>query len=116
MLYQKIVLYIIKRYNFKNSKGWKLSNILKTFIHIVNNYQTAGASVTTGNNITNNMGEGLENYEKDAFTDTMNEPNGQIWLQKFSQTYVYSGNKNNPEDLILRNCNAIEIPYKKTIK
>lgn len=86
-----------------------MSNILKAFINIVNNYQTAVASVTTGNNRANNMGEGLEEYIKDAFADTMNEANEQIRLQKFSQIYAYSGNKNNPPDLILKNSDAIEI-------
>lgn len=93
-----------------------MSNILKTFINIINNYQTAIAKIATKNNRTNNIGGDLEKYKKDAFTDTMNELKEQIRLQKFSQTYVYSGNKNNPEDLILRNCDAIEIPYKKTIR
>ena len=86
-----------------------MSNILKAFINIVNNYQTTVASVTTGNNRANNMGEGLEEYIKDAFADTMNEANEQIRLQKFLQIYAYSGNKNNPPDLILRNNDAIEI-------
>ena len=88
-----------------------MSNILKAFINIVNNYQANVSALTNGNNRANNMGEGLEEYIKDAFADTMNEANKQIRLQKFSQIYAYSGNKNNPPNLILKNSDAM-IPYK----
>lgn len=86
-----------------------MSNILKAFINIVNNYQTAVTSVTTGNNRANNMGDGLESLIKDAFAGTANETNEQSRLEIFSTLYSYSGNKNNPPDLILRNSDAIEI-------
>lgn len=55
------------------------------------------------------MGEGLEEYIKNAFAGTMNETNEENRLEKFSQIYSYSGNKNNPPDLILKNSDAIEI-------
>lgn len=86
-----------------------MSNILKAFINIINNYQTAVNAVTSGNNRANNMGDGLEEYIKNAFVNTINETNEQTRLEKFSQVYAYSGNKNNPPDLILKNSDAIEI-------
>lgn len=55
------------------------------------------------------MGEGLEEYIKDAFAGTINETDQQNRFGIFSQTYSYSGNKNNPPDLILINSDAIEI-------
>jgi hypothetical protein len=86
-----------------------MSNILKAFINIVNNYQVNVQNIANGNNRANNMGEGLETYIKDAFASTFQEDNEQNKLNNFSQVYSYSGNKNNPPDLILKNSDAIEI-------
>jgi hypothetical protein len=86
-----------------------MSNILKAFINIVNNYHIGIVDVTQGNNRANNMGEGLEAYIKDIFANTTNEINEQLKLEKLSRVYSYQGNKNNPPDLILRDSDAIEI-------
>ena len=86
-----------------------MSNIIQAFINIVNNYQTNVQTLTKGNNRANNMGEGLENYIKDVFANTLNEENTSIKLEKLSEVFSYEGNKNNPPDLILKNSDAIEI-------
>ncbi|MDK9693468.1 MAG: NgoPII family restriction endonuclease [Sulfurimonas sp.] len=86
-----------------------MSNIVKAFVNIINSYQTTVKSVTNGNNRANNMGDGLESLIKDAFAGTINETDEQSRLEIFSTLYSYSGNKNNPPDLILRNSDAIEI-------
>ena len=86
-----------------------MSNILKAFINTINSYQSNVSTLTNGNNRANNMGAGLEEFIKDIFAGTINETNEQNILTKFSQTYSYSGNKNNPPDLILQNSDAIEI-------
>lgn len=86
-----------------------MSNIIKAFINIVNNYHVSIKNVTQGNNRANNMGEGLETYIKDAFANTSNETDEQKKLERLEQIYSYQGNKNNPPDLILKNSDAIEI-------
>lgn len=86
-----------------------MSNILKAFINTINSYQSNVSTLTNGNNRANNMGAGLEEFIKDIFAGTINETNEQNRLTTFSQTYSYSGNKNNPPDLILQNSDAIEI-------
>ncbi len=86
-----------------------MSTIIKGFVNIVNNYQTTVNHVTNGKNRANNMGEGLEEYIKNAFADTANETDEKQRLEIFSKVYSYGGNKNNPPDLILRNSDAIEI-------
>ena len=86
-----------------------MANPLTAFITIVNNYQMAIQHITHGNNRANNMGEGLESFIKDAFANTFDETNEQMKLETFSRVYAYSGNKNNPPDLILQNSDAIEI-------
>jgi hypothetical protein len=89
-----------------------MSNILKAFINIVNNYQINISSVTQGNNRANNMGEGLEAYIKDAFAGTFQETDKKIKKQKLRETFSYEGSKTRIPDLILKNGDAIEI--KKT--
>ncbi len=86
-----------------------MSNILKAFINIVNNYQLNISNVIQGNNRANNMGEGLETYIKDIFASTINETIEERRLEELSNIYSYQGNKNNPPDLILKNSDAIEI-------
>jgi len=86
-----------------------MSNILKAFINIVNNYQVNIKNLTQGNNRANNMGEGLETYIKDIFANTTNEIDEQKKLETFEKIYSYQGNKNNPPDLMLKNSDAIEI-------
>jgi hypothetical protein len=86
-----------------------VSNILEAFINIVNNYQDNISTLTNGNNRANNMGDGLEEFIKDIFAGTTRETNEQNRLATFSQIYSYSGNKNNPPDLILKNSDAVEI-------
>ena len=86
-----------------------MSNIIQAFINIVTNYKSNIQTLTQGNNRANNMGEGLENYIKDVFANTLNEENPSIKLEKLSEVFSYEGNKNNPPDLILKNSDAIEI-------
>ncbi len=86
-----------------------MSNILKAFINIVNNYQQNISTVTNGNNRANNMGEGLEHYIQNIFASTHNMTDETLRLEEFSKIYSYQGNKNNPPDLMLKNSDAIEI-------
>ena len=86
-----------------------MSNILKAFINIVNNYHVSIESMKQRNNRANNMGEGLETYIKNIFAETTEEKDEQKILEKLSKIYSYQGNKNNPPDLMLKNSDAIEI-------
>ena len=86
-----------------------MSNILKAFINIVNNYQQNISTMTSGNNRANNMGEGLEHYIKNMFASTQNTTDEALRLEQLSEIYSYQGNKNNPPDLMLKNSDAIEI-------
>ena len=86
-----------------------MSNIIKAFSNIVKNYETNVHTLTQGNNRANNMGEGLENYIKDVFANTLNEEDSATKLETLSEIFSYQGNKNNPPDLILKNSDAIEI-------
>lgn len=84
-------------------------NIINAFIKVVQNYQTDIEHLNNGNNRANNMGEGLENYIKEIFSDVTSNDNIEKSLEKYEKCYSYQGNENNPPDLILRNSDAIEI-------
>ncbi len=49
-----------------------MSNILKAFINISNDYQVSIETLTHGNNRANNIGEGLESYIKDTISNGIN--------------------------------------------
>lgn len=89
-----------------------MSNILKAFLNIVNNYQVNVNSIHSGSNRANNMGEGLESYISDAFSNNFNETDLKTKKENFRNTFSYKGTKNRIPDLILKNSDAIEI--KKT--
>jgi len=86
-----------------------MSNIIQAFINIVNSYQQNITTVTSGNNRSNNMGEGLEQYIKEMFASTFRIKDESLRLEQYSKIYSYQGNKNNPPDLMLKNSDAIEI-------
>lgn len=90
------------------------SNILKAIINLINNpiLEIKNEYSRKTNNRINSVGDALEEYIKDLFSGSFNEPNPQERLQKLSATFSYLGNSSNPPDLILRNSDAIEI--KKT--
>ena len=89
-----------------------MANVLQAFINIVNNYQVNITNVTDGNNRANNMGEGLETYIKEAFSNTFLESDKKTKKQKFRDCFSYEGSKTRIPDLILKGSDAIEI--KKT--
>lgn len=86
-----------------------MSNVLKAFINIVNNYQTNVSTITNGSNRANNMGIGLEEYIQNVFANTLNIQELQQKISIFEEIFSYQGNKNNPPDLILKNSDSIEI-------
>jgi len=61
-----------------------MSNIIKAFINISNNHQKDIETITQGNNRANNMGEGLENYIKNAFLDSKELDNLEALAKVFS--------------------------------
>lgn len=84
-------------------------NILEAFYNISNIEDLTINEITFGNNRANNMGEGLESFIKDSFTNTFFENDKNIRNQKYNEIFSYQGSKNNPPDLMLKNGDALEI-------
>lgn len=86
-----------------------MSNFLKAISNICSNPVTELKSHYSGRNTMNNMGEALETFIQDAFSDSINEQDPHKRKQNISNTFSYLGNQNNPPDMIVKNGDAIEV-------
>ena len=92
-----------------------MTNILEAIINISKLEDLNIDEVILGNNRAVNMGEGLESFVKNAFSnafgiDDKNEKN-RIYNQHFS----YEGSKRTPPDLMLRGGDALEVKKTETL-
>ncbi len=83
--------------------------LLSAILNIINDPVRGLGELYRSRNRANNMGEALEEYIKDAFAGTINELNDQLRLQKLQEAFSYTGNQNNPPDIIIRGGDAIEV-------
>lgn len=86
-----------------------MANILTAIRTIINFPISELVSYYQSKNRINQMGEALECFIKDIFADTVTERDQQKKLLRYSEVFSYSGNANNPPDLILRDGDAVEI-------
>jgi len=93
-----------------------MANILTAIKSIIDFTSLDIESITDGNNRMNNMGEGLEAYIKNAFADTFTSESENQKLEKINQVFSYTGNKNNPPDMMLLGGDAIEVKKIESLK
>ena len=86
-----------------------MTNILTAIRAIINHPISDLVNYYQSKNRINQMGEALECFIKDIFADTVTESDQQKKLLKYSEVFSYSGNANNPPDLILRRGDAVEV-------
>ncbi len=89
-----------------------MTNLLEAIYNISNLSSFEIRNLYAGRNRANTVGEALEKFVKDAFADTFDIANEVEVLEKYSQTFSWLGNQNNPPDIIIRGGDAIEV--KKT--
>lgn len=85
-----------------------MTNLLKAISNIVENPVTDLVSFYKGSNRANSMGDALETYIKDIFSNALDLRNSEK-DKYYSQNFSYLGNQNNPPDLIIKNGDAIEV-------
>lgn len=85
-----------------------MTNLLQAIKTIIDNPLVEVKAYYNAKNRINSVGEALENYIKDVFADSFSLI-GLERLERFNQVFSYTGNQNNPPDIILRNGDAIEI-------
>ena len=86
-----------------------ISNILIAINTLVKNPIIEIKDYYSGRNRANSVGGALEEYIKDLFANTLNIEDTYTKNQKYSETFSYLGNQNNPPDMILKNGDAIEV-------
>jgi len=95
-----------------------MTNILKALINLSKNPITdiSNRYNTNGKNRANNMGDTLESYVKDLFSDSFNVKNDSEKNKLYSKYFSYIGNQNNPPDIIILNGDAIEVKKIESIR
>ncbi len=86
-----------------------MSDLLKAIKNIIENPIKDIKAVYKSKNRANNMGDALEEYVKDCFTNTFDEESEVVRNKEYSSIFSYLGNQNNPPDMILKNSDAIEV-------
>lgn len=90
-----------------------MANIIDAIYNLINNPVLELKEFYENKNRANSMGDALEEYVKDLFSNTINYDDDTERLSKISDTFSYLGNTHNPPDMMLKNGDAIEV--KKTI-
>ena len=88
------------------------TNLLVAIKNIVNNPVTNLATFYNSSNKINAVGDSLELYIKDVFCNSLNVDNFNKKLEIFEKNFSFTGNKNNPPDIMILGGDAIEV--KKT--
>lgn len=89
-----------------------MSNLLEAIIHISQLESLEIDEVVLGSNRAISMGEGLESFVKNAFTNSFLEKDRAKLNKIYEQYFSYQGSKRTPPDLMLKGGDALEV--KKT--
>lgn len=85
------------------------SNVLTAIKNLIENPVIALTAHYSGRNRVNGVGNALEVYIKDLFANTFMYDDEYLKLNVYNKVFSYTGNQNNPPDIILKNGDAIEV-------
>ena len=86
-----------------------MTNILEALINIVENKDYEIKEYTKGGNRAQNMGEALEEYIFDAFSNSFKIEDNEERRTKHQEVFSFLGSKNKIPDAILKNGDALEV-------
>lgn len=86
-----------------------MTNILEALINIVENKDYEITEYTKGGNRAQNMGEALEEYIFDAFSNSFEIEDSDERTAEHQKTFSFLGSKNKIPDAILKNGDALEV-------
>ena len=86
-----------------------MANIIRAIQTVVNHKIVDVGSFYRSRIRINRVGDALEAFIKDIFSDTINEVDEGKKNLAYERTFSYFGNQNNPPDLILINGDAVEV-------
>ncbi|MBA8779886.1 NgoPII family restriction endonuclease [Staphylococcus schleiferi subsp. coagulans] len=92
-------------------------NIIDAIINLIQNpiYELKATYVNAHNRV-NSVGDALEEYIKDLFSDAVNETNHERRIVKYNEVFSYLGNNSNPPDIMLKGGDAIEVKKIESLK
>lgn len=93
-----------------------MTNLLRAIQCVVKNSISDLLDGDQGRNRINQKGISLEEFVKDIFADSLGESDKSIRISKQSQVFSYSGNQNNPPDLMIKQGDAIEVKKIESFK
>ncbi|MEO0968680.1 MAG: NgoPII family restriction endonuclease, partial [Cyanobacteria bacterium J06639_18] len=95
-----------------------MANILEAIKFIVDNpiSDVVRYYKTQSNNRVNSVGDALESFIKDIFSQALTEHDINLKNTKYSEAFSYIGNQNNPPDIILKNGDVIEVKKIESLK
>lgn len=83
------------------------NKVLLIITNILNNPSNKLKATIRSNNTINKMGDSLEEYIKNACANTFNNPPNKLDI--YENCFSWTGNQNNPPDIIIKNDIAIEV-------
>ncbi len=86
-----------------------MTNLLQAIHNVVHSPISDLVSHYKGKNRINGVGDALEVFIKDAFAGTINANNESERLEKYAEVFSYTGNQNNPPDLMIKSGDAVEV-------
>ena len=92
-----------------------MTNILEAIVNIANIANLEVIELTFGNNRATNVGDGLEVFVKDAFSDNLTTVDNAEKIVKYSQVFSYEGSQTRPPDLMLLGGDSIEVKKTETL-
>lgn len=100
----------------RKRKKRRMSNILFAINNIIKSSSRKVTGKKTSSNRINSVGEGLEVFIKDAFSDSMEASSEKIKIINYNKYFSYCGNKNNPPDLMIKGGDAVEVKKIQSLK
>lgn len=86
-----------------------MANIITAIINLIRSPKYELMEYSRNHNRANAVGDAMEEYVKDLFSDTVSEKDEKVRMSKISNTFSYLGNTHNPPDAILACGDAIEV-------
>lgn len=94
-----------------------MTNILEAIYNISQLKEHNIGEITFGNNRATSVGDGLETFIKDAFTNTFyDQVDKKTRLSEYAKEFSYEGSSRTPPDLMLKGGDAIEVKKTETLK
>jgi hypothetical protein len=92
-----------------------MTNILEAIHNIANLTDLKVNDLMFGNNRATNVGDGLEIFIKDAFSNNLAKTSEKEILDNYSNIFSYEGSQTRPPDLMLKGGDSIEVKKTESI-